>query len=235
MISLICQKITVLLRSPVCASLLASLLTLGADPVSAANLLKYSATVVTDARLGDRVFHNAAVTITFTGDASTITEVPGFPDDPNAFFWLPHGTAVVDIESRGRHFFAHFAPDQLFVSIDTINLGMGIGSYIGPNGLEPGYPLVFDRGSVGSRSFFLSSLSTVSNSTGNAWSCVGFPPVNPVTGEPGFCLDPDQYPLHTDRGDFFIYMPYTVPPPFSSARSGSLNRGTFSITPALPH
>lgn len=235
MIDLICHKITVLLRSIRCALLLASLLTLGANPASAANLLKYSATVVTDARLGGRLFHNAAVTITFTGDASTISEVPGFSDEPNAFFWLPHGTAVVDIESRGQHHFAHFGPDQLFVSIDTLNLGMGIGSYIGPNGLEVGYPLVFDRGSVGSRSFFSNSLSTVSNSTGNAWSCVGFPPVNQMTGEPGFCLDPDQYPLHTDRGDFFIYMPYTVPAPFSSARNASLNRGTFSITPALPN
>jgi hypothetical protein len=222
-------------RSTVWISLIAGLLALGADTVGAATLFKYSATVVTDARLGGRFFHNAAITISFTGDASTVSEVPGFSDEPGSFFWLPHGTAFVTIESHGRRFFARFAPDQLFVSVDIRNLGMGIGSYIGPHGLEPGYPLVFDRGSAGSLSFNASALSTVSNSTGNAWSCVGFPPINEETGDPGSCLDPDPYPLHTDHGDFFIYMPYTVPPPFSSARSASLNRGTFSITPVLPH
>jgi hypothetical protein len=234
MISLLRPDLSLLRRTFFRSPLLAGLLILGISTASAGTLFTYTATVVTDARLGSRFFHNAAVTISFTGDAATVTEVPGFSDQPATFYWLPHGTASLDIEFRGRHVHARFMPDQLFVSVDTLNLGMGIGSYIGPNGLEPGYPLVFDRGSAGSLSGDSSVLSTASNSTGNAWSCVGFPPIDEQTGAPGTCAPADPYPLRTDRGDFFIYMPYTVPPPFSSARSASLNRGTFSITPAVP-
>jgi hypothetical protein len=203
-------------------------------PARGATPFVYEATVVTDVSLDGKFLHNAEVTISFSGDASTIVQVPNFNSD--CFYWLPNGEGSVRIMSDGRHTIAHFAPGQLFASVDQCNLGIGIGSYIGPRGFEPGYPIAFARGSAGNLSFTSNgdALRIASNSSGNAWSCVGFPPtyIGSNGNGDGFCADPTPYPLLTDRGKFFIYMPYTIPPPFPDNYGATLNRGTFSIRAA---
>lgn len=220
--------------APIRAGALALLATGAVAPALAASLFVYQARVVADVSLGGRFFQNADVAISFIGDASTVSQVPGISSSlcsGPSFYWLPQGDGFLKIVSGGESIGARFASGQLFAALDTCNLGIGIGSYIGPRHLEPGYPIAFARGSAGNTSASPSALSTASNTSGNAWSCVGYPPTyigSDGKGD-GLCADPTPYPLHTDRGDFFIYMPYTVPPPFSSNRSASLNRGTFSI------
>jgi hypothetical protein len=82
-----------------------------------------------------------------------------------------------------------------------------------------------------------SGLWSPANMSGNAWSCIGYPPNGSgnLTGT-GFCLSPDAYPLHSDVGDVFVYQPYTSVSTSDGSilgnHSGTLNRGTFSITPA---
>lgn len=200
---------------------------------ASAALATYRATFVADVKFAGKYYHNASLRISFIGDTALVTEVPGFTGaDANCFFWIPNGQAAVQIVSQGRTLAAQFLPNQLFVSVDSCNLGFGIGSYTGPTGLEPGYPIAFARGTTGNSAFGLAAALTQElNSTGNAWSCIGYPPTligtdNMGNGE---CYSPDLYPLHTDHGDLVIYMNYTVPAPFPSSRSSSLNRGTFSI------
>ena len=120
-----------------------------------ASPMMYSATVVTDIRVGTHLYHNAAVTVTFEGDSKDIVEatdshgnpVPSTfcktPSTTGWFYLLPKGTAQVSVESQGHRLSAHLQPDQIFVASDQCNGGIGFGSFVGPNGLEPAYPLAF--------------------------------------------------------------------------------------------
>jgi hypothetical protein len=210
-----------------------------ADPVT------FRATVATDIRLGTHSYRNADLLLTFVGDTQNIaavTDASGTPlqsscqnGDPTQayFFWIPKGSAAFSFESGGQKVSGHFLPGQVFVSVDVCSGGIGFGSYIGPNGLEPVYPLGFTHGSAQTSTFASASpLSTAANSTGNAWSCINFPIDNSA------CTPPDAYPLHTDAGDLFIYMPYLFTcgdgtDNMCLVKSGSMNRGTFSVVPGV--
>ena len=155
--------------------------------------------------------------------------------------WLPQGTAKFSFERAGHTVSGTFAPGQLYVSADGVNGGVGFGSYLGSNCFgEPGYPLAFENGSVNAWAYNWPTatstdgpdLTQTVDLSGNAWSCVGYPP--DVSGtkvcEPALALK-------TSKGDLLIDQPYYKY--FFDAQgvqhvdgyTGSLNRGTFSIIP----
>jgi hypothetical protein len=201
----------------------------GASAGAAASPVTYSGYVFTDVSLGGRKHHNAKVTISFAGNTADIhtfkVTQPG-GSATGSGFCIDRGTATVEISAGEETMAAKFLPGQVFVSFDTLNMGIGFSSYIGPGGLEPAYPLAYDDGTV---QYFTKDLSTPTNITGKAWSCIGYPPLYGT----GFCTDPTAYPLKTNRGDFIIYNPYVK---FQSDgitvtgdQSGTMNRGGFSI------
>jgi hypothetical protein len=212
-----------------------------------ASPMKYSATLVTDIKVGEQRYHNAAVTFTFVGDTNDIAAVvdkqgnqitstfctPG----TGWFFWLTKGGAAFSVHSQEHILHGHFEPGQLFVALDACNGGIGFGSYTGPSGMEVAYPVAYTLGTAMTAAV-TSGLSSPAHMSGNAWSCIGYPPngAGNLPSNNGFCIDPSSYPLHSDVGDVFVYLPYTLDNPDGSIignHVGTLNRGTFSITPAI--
>ena len=209
--------------------ILASVLMFGSASMSAVGApVVYTAFVVTDVSLGGQFYHNAAVTFTFTADTSDIRSFNVTAPDgiSGSGFLLDKGLATVRIATPQSSVRATFEPKQILVSLDSLNGGVGFSAYIGPNGLEPAYPLGLDAGTAGT----VTNLSSPTNVTGTAWSCIGFPPQmgNPAHGD---CFDPTPYPLKTDHGNFFIYSPYESP--FADGtlgfNGGSMNRAIFSV------
>ncbi len=209
--------------------------------------MKYAATLITDIKVGGHNYHNAAVTFTFVGDTNDIAPaVDGQGNEVQSafctpatgwFFWLTQGRASFSVTSQGRTLSGHFAAGQIFVALDACNGGIGFGSYIGPNGVEVAYPVAYTLGSA-MQVALTTGLATPAHMSGNAWSCIGYPPgdAGNLTGN-GFCTPPDGYPLRSDVGDVFVYLPYraisTTDGSVIGNHVGTLNRGTFSITPIL--
>ena len=198
-----------------------------ASATAAAAPVVYTGFVVTDVSLGGLYYPNAEVTFTFTADTRDIKPFNVTAPDGNSGSGslVDTGRATVHIQNPGVSVFATFAPKQILVSLDTYNGGVGFSAYIGPNGLEPAYPLGLDAGTVQS----VNDLTTPTNVTGSGWSCIGFPPE--VNGNYGDCFDPSPYALKTDHGDFFIYNSYesyftdgTLGP-----NGGTMNRAIFSV------
>jgi hypothetical protein len=187
----------------------------------------YTALVVTDVRLGAQFYHNATVTFTFTADTRDITSFTVTAPDGGSGSGLlvDKGRATVRIETPHGSVRATFEPKQILVSLDSANGGVGFSSYIAPNRLEPAYPLGLDAGTVE----MVTDLTSPTNVTGSAWSCIGFPPE--ISGNNGRCFDPTPYPLKTDHGNFFIYSPYESP--FADGtlgpNGGTMNRAIFSV------
>lgn len=224
----------------VAASLVAA--ALAVPPASLASPMSYTATVVTDIKVGKYSYHNAAVSLTFVGDTNDITAAVDGSGNPIVssycggtgwFYWLVKGSSSVTVESQGRSLTAHLVAGQIFVALDQCNGGIGFGSYVGPNGLEPAYPLAFTIGTAETAAYN-TGLWSPSNMTGDAWSCIGYPPggAGNLVGN-GHCAAPDAYPLLSDLGEVFFYQPYfgiyTADGTVVSNHNGSLNRGTFAI------
>jgi hypothetical protein len=234
--------------------------------LAVASPMLYTGTVVTDIRVGGTLYQQASVSITFIGNTKDISPVvvpgstteltsytcssPGYPgysgDGSGYFSYLTKGNAIVSVSVRGHTLTARLEPDQVFVALDSCNGGIGFGSFTGPGGLEPAYPLGLTFGTA--RIAAVKSGLTVPRSmSGNAWSCIGYPPTGsgnlPATAN-GQCTPPDgapavpgarpgkRYPLLSDKGEIFFYMPYFVSDSSGLGNwSGSLNRGTFTIAP----
>jgi hypothetical protein len=203
----------------------------------------YTGLVVTDVRVGTNLMHNASLKITFVGDTDNLLQVPVPSQECGGigyFLYLTQGVARMEIGFRGRTQTARLQDGQIFVAIDECNGGIGFGSFIGPNGLEPAYPLAFTMGTSEYTAITGGSPLTYPLSvTGAAWSCIGYPPGGasalPATAS-GNCIPPDSYPLASDIGDIFIYQPYFeyVAPAntaIASNHSGSTNRGVFLVRP----
>lgn len=234
-------------RAWACALIAA--LGLTATLAARASPMTYTASVVTDIQLGKHLYHDAAVTVTFEGDTKDIaqaTDSHGNPiqstycTSPSAtgwFYFLAKGNASVSVESEDDTVLAHLSPNQIFVALDECNGGIGFGSFVGPNGLEPAYPLAFVLGTAASFATSGGSpLSSPANMSGFAWSCIGYPPngAGALNGN-GFCTPPDSYPLQSDQGQIFFYMPYTDIANNGSIccnHYGTLNFGTFQIRQA---
>jgi hypothetical protein len=208
----------------------------------------YQATVVTDVKVGHKMFHAATLTLTFEGnttDVDVVKDASGMPlsseqcgpnglagfngngPGPNGpfFYALSKGRASLRVESKGKAISAQFAPGQVFIAFDLCNGGIGFGSHVGPNHLEPAYPLGFQAGTA--MYFTLNAanpLTEPGNMTGLAWSCIGYPHSQDAQNS---CTSPNSYPLHSDAGDVFVYQPYAVLPMYT--HTGTANRGTFSI------
>ena len=190
----------------------------------------YTIFAVTDVSLGGRQFHNAQVYLKFVGDTSDILQLnPNVTTDGVSGYKIVNGKASLLIISGRHRVKANFLSDQLLVSLDTTNGGGGFSSRFGADHhLEAAYPLALDASTIaGAR-----DLVTPGAYSGHAWSCIGFP-VDPTVGGSGYCSDPANFPLKTDRGDFFIYQPYLVVDPLDDKihndYSGTLNNGIFSI------
>lgn len=202
----------------------------------------YSGLVVTDVRVGTTLMHNASLKITFEGDTNDIlaVQVPSSECSGTPFYYLAKGVARMEIESQGRTHTARLQDGQVFVAVDDCNGGIGFGALIGPNGLEPAYPLGFTLGTAEFTALdYGSPLTGALSVTGSAWSCIGYPPlsIGSLPGTPsGNCIPPDAYPLKSDIGDIFIYQPYYEfdgpgETSLSSNHSGSTNRGAFLVRP----
>jgi hypothetical protein len=203
----------------------------------------YTASLVTDIKIGNRAYHNAFVTIVFKGDTGDIADIgaggtllPSQECTDNGgvgyFKYLSKGVATISARSGGRTIIATLMPNQMFVSLDSCNGGIGFGSYVTGN-LEPAYPVGFTLGTAMSGAVS-NDLTIPANMSGSAFSCIGYPP-NPtgaLGGNNGVCTAPDAYPLYSDVGNVYIYQPYTTQG-YLSNHGGSLNRGTFSIAPKL--
>ena len=192
----------------------------------------YTAFVVTDVSLGGQFYHNAGVTFTFTADTRNITpfDVTAPDGGSGSGFLVDKGRATVSIEIPGSSVRATFLPKQVFVALDIENGGVGFSAYIGPNGLEPAYPLGLNAGTA----WTVTDLISPRNVTGSAWSCIGYPPQ--LSGDNGHCFDPTPYPLKTDHGDFIIYSPYESPFLDGSLgpNGGTMNRAIFSVLRPRP-
>jgi hypothetical protein len=204
----------------------------------------YTGQVVTDVRVGSTTMHNATLKIIFEGDSSDILQVPVPSQECNGngyFFYLTKGSASMQIEYQGRTRTAALNDGQIFVTVDDCNGGIGFGSFTGPNGLEPAYPLSFTMGTAEYAAInYPNPLNSGLSVTGTAWSCIGFPPQGdlglPGTAD-GNCTPPDTYPLLSNIGDIYIYQPYSEVECFSggtgcniaSNHSGSTNRGVFLV------
>ena len=204
----------------------------------------YTGLVVTDVRVGTTLLHNASLKITFAGDSNNILQVPVPSTECGGngyFLFLTEGVTRMEIEFQGRTRRARLVDGQVFVTVDECNGGIGFGSFTGPNGLEPAYPLALTMGTAEYESIIDGSpLTDALSVTGSAWSCIGFPPgfVNdqaPGTST-GNCIPPDPYPLQSDIGNIFVYQPYyeygcVGCTEIASNHSGSTNRGAFLVRP----
>jgi hypothetical protein len=200
----------------------------------------YTGLVVTDVRVGTTLLHNASLKITFAGDSNNILQVPVPSTECGGigyFLYITDGVTRMEIESQGRTRTARLQDGQVFVTVDECNGGIGFGSFVGPNGLEPAYPLTLTLGTAEYESITDGSpLTDALSVTGSAWSCIGYPPLPdralPGTAS-GYCTPPDPYPLKSDIGDIFIYQPYyeSLGGEIASNHSGSTNRGAFLVRP----
>jgi hypothetical protein len=176
-------------------------------PANAAGQVTYTGFVVTDVRLNGVLYHDAAVTLRFTGnqaDIAPFSTPPAADGNSGAGFWITKGSASVEIISGSHTITANFvAPSHIFVSVDQNNAGFGFGAIFGSRPPEPAYPLGID-GTVSV--IGLNDLVTPIVQSGRQWSCIGFPVA--VQGASGHCGNADAYPLATDHGPFVIYMPY---------------------------
>jgi hypothetical protein len=207
-------------RYAVAASILTTIILVSTKAVAVP--VTYIGYVVTDVSLGGRNYYNAQITFTLQTDTKLVKT---FAINGASGFLVDEGRATVQIGVGADSVKATFAPNQILVSLDASNDGIGFSSYIGgPNNLQPVYPLGLAEPWTRPQ-----ELTTAANVTGNAWSCIGFPP-----GSSG-CQDPTGYPLKTDRGDFIIFDRYVAyeyadtGAPFIHSHSGTLNRATFSI------
>jgi hypothetical protein len=201
-----------------------------------ASPVKYEGYLVTDISLAGVFYHNAQVTIDFAGDTKNVHTLLQFPvqSDPTNTLngggaFIDRGVASVVIVANGRRISARLAANQIVVAVDTANGGIGFGAFVGPHGFEPAYPLGLSNGTVGFPGDPVSVLSTPITVSGNAWSCIGFPPASNNQQ----CSDPTPYPLKTDKGNLVLFNPYIYQNGSGvlSGFSGTLNRGFFAISP----
>lgn len=213
-----------------CAAALLCSLPAAAAPVT------YTAWTVADVTLGKAHFKRARVHLTFTGDSADLSAYDTGPvaDGNEGCGWqVQKGNASVRIVADGQVVTARFRPGQIAVANDACNQGVGFVSYFLKGGLQPGYPLVIDGGTVpyGSSAGIAQGqpgwqptpnfLGTSNIWSGHAWSCIGFPPyqlwydaysVGASTDGLGLCGDPTAYPLSTDKGDFVIFQTLNYAP-----------------------
>jgi len=206
--------------------------------------ITYTTFTITDGKLGAWSFHNARVYLTLKSDTNYVQFIQPLidPNDPTQgsvdIYTNQAGTASVTIISGRKAVHATFAPNQVFVSMDLGNTdsaphvgarGIGFSSFTA-TGLEPSYPLGIEDGTLDWGDIFSPGVASpglatlpvdlVSNTafSGRAWPCVGFP---------FQCVD--ATPLKTDKGDFYLYAPYSLGVPADNDSGNDTLFGGFFV------
>jgi hypothetical protein len=217
--------------------------------------MAYVATVVTDVTVGTQTFHNALLKIKFIGDTNdvaAVTDGSGNPilslecsvngdgsqtyagDGSGYFYYLTKGQAGISVTSQGKTIRAQLAPGQLFVALDSCNGGIGFGMSTGPGSFEVAYPVAFTLGTAMgvSTQSGSSALTSPANMSGNAYSCPGYPP-DPIGQLPGSGGCGAPIAIHSDHGDVLVSQSAPNLDCPTCNHLGTLNRGTFRITPVV--
>jgi len=207
--------------------------------------ITYTGFTITSGQLGSWRFHNARVFLTFESDTNTvqITTVP----DPRGNVTLVYnqiGIARLTIVGDDKTVNATFNQNQIFVSYDQSNGGVGFGSCLPkcsvplpstPN-LQPAYPLGVSGGTTDAPAVvglafdpspeelaLTADLMSDTGLSGRGWACVDFE-------NPDFaCSAPT--PLMTDKGSLYLFQPYQAEP---LATGKVLNAGLFFADATVP-
>ena len=203
---------------------------------AAAVPITYTGFTITDGKIGTHTFHNARVILTFVSDTTYVqqTTILG-----QSIAYNPTGTAKIVIVGDHLNVQATIAPNQIFVSFDKSNGGVGFGSFAPDGSLDPAYPFAVDgwmvQGPLTIGAFMLPSAEEAALSTdlthstafaGNGWSCQTFPlPINTPCPLPTF-------PLNTNQGKLYLYEPYEYPGTGRTLNAGFFfaDLGTFTHT-----
>ena len=198
--------------------------------------ITYTGFTITDGKIGTNQFHNARVILTFVSDTSDVqlTTIQG-----QDIAYNPTGTARITIVGDNLNIQATIGPNQIFVSFDRSNGGVGFGSLAPDGSLHPAYPFAVDGwmvlGALPSGAFMQPSREEAALSTdlmhntafaGNGWNCQTFPlPVNTPCPRPTFALK-------TNEGDLYLYEPYEYPGTGRTINAGFFfaDLGTFAHT-----
>ena len=195
--------------------------------------ITYTGFVITDGQLGAWQFHNARVIFTFQSDTRYVQvlniPVPGHRFAPSIAVTTT-GIARITIIDHEKTVKATFdPPNQIFVSYDQSNGGVGFGSMVPgvpfPDSIiSPVYPLALSNGVLdianggppcSGNGYVLSAegCDLPKNLKGNAafagvaWSCFGIPIQEACTE-----ADPTQQIglLTTDKGALYLFQNYNV-------------------------
>jgi len=182
--------------------------------------IRYTGFTVMDGQLGTWKFHNARVILTFDSDTKYVETLGTACIGVNAAF-NSTGVARVTIADHEKIVTAKFDPNQIFVSFDQDNGGIGFGSFApgppfvaascsNPGSLIPSYPLGLHHGTMdyaqnndayasANQEAFPDNLQGTVGFSGTGYTCVGVPRKN--------CPDATA-PLATDHGNLYFSQPY---------------------------
>jgi len=191
--------------------LYAVILSVLASAVSAESI-KYTAFTITDGQLGSWGFHNARVILSFVSDTDKVQSNVPIPFTDVTANLNAVGTASITVVGDDKTVHATLDPNQIFISFDATNTGIGFGScspdclglrsvpLVLPSGFQPVYPLGVSAGSVSD-----TDLMHDIGFSGRSWSCIDF--AMPDSATSNFCPFA-TVPLKTDKGDLFLYPMY---------------------------
>ena len=215
-----------------------AVMTLLAASSALAAPITYTGFTITDGQLGAWEFHNARVFLTFESDTSNVqvATVPNVNGNVSLVY-NQIGIARITIVGDDKTVNATFNQNQIFVSYDQSNGGVGFGSCV-PNcsvplpstlNLQPAYPLGVSGGTTDAPAVvglafdpspeelaLTADLISDTGLSGRGWVCVDF--VNPNFA----CSAPT--PLRTNKGPLYLFQPYQAEP---LATGKVLNAGLF--------
>src|ERR1700686_260639 len=172
--------------------------------------ITYTGFKITDGQLGSWKFHSARVVLTFESDTSYVQTLT--IEQTNIIAYNPTGIARITIIDGHKTVKAVFNPDQIFVSYDMTNGGVGFGSFAPDGSFQPAYPLGvsggtaqgpaavgFDLGAGAEELALSADLMHDTGVSGRGWVCVSFP--DPTCPAPAV-------PFVTNKGPLFLFQPY---------------------------
>jgi len=178
--------------------------TVSAEPI------KYTGFTITDGQLGSWAFHNARVILTFVSDTKNVRSNVQFPPTDITANLNIQGRAAITIVGDDKTVHATFDPNQIFISYDQTNNGIGFGScspdcfgllsvpQVLPSVFQPVYPFGVSQFDGGTDLIHIGG-------TGRSWSCIDF--AMPDSAPSNFCPLP-SLALKTDKGDLYLFQMY---------------------------
>jgi hypothetical protein len=206
--------------------------------------IKYTGFTITDGQLGSWAFHNARVILTFVSNTNNVHSNVAFPPTDITANLNIQGRAAITIVGDDKTVHATFDPNQIFISFDQSNDGIGFGlcspNCLGllsvppvlPSVFQPVYPFgvsQFDGGG---------DLAHDIAGTGRSWSCIDFG--MPDSAQSNLC-PPPNVALKTDKGDLYLFQRYqefstvTGSPRFKSSNAGFFFADTSWSESTLPY